>query len=90
MTTRRRKPATTERPTRLVSHKPSVKVQQVLPRFLRATPARVFLGGRQVLEDCEAANWIAPKHRAHKLTLFSLSDLHDCANRIEAGEYPAR
>lgn len=65
-------------------------VVTVSPRFLRAKEAYKFLGSEQTVRDCEAAKWIQPTHRAHKLTLYSLSSLHACANRIEKGEYPEK
>lgn len=65
-------------------------VVAVSPRFLRAKDAYEFLGSEQTLRDCEAAKWIKPAHRHHKLTLYSLSSLHACADRIEAGEYPRK
>lgn len=62
----------------------------IQPRLLRATDAYVLLGGRQVLEDCEAAQWIKPLQRRKRLTLYSAAHLHSCADRIERGEYPGR
>lgn len=58
------------------------------PRFIRAKDAYAVLGTRQVVVDCEAAGWLKPVVRRPKLVLFSFAHVEDCANRIEAGEYP--
>lgn len=47
-----------------------------------------MLGGRQTLDDCERGGWITPVFRGPGRTLFRLADLHQCADRIERGEYP--
>lgn len=68
----------------------SEAVVAVSPRLLRAKEASKFLGAEQTLRDCEAAQWLKPAHRAHKLTLYSKSSLDACADRIERGEYPQK
>lgn len=62
--------------------------QALAPRLIRANAAYIFLGSRQIVLNCEAAGWLKPVVRRHKMTLYSVADLHRCANRLEAGEYP--
>jgi len=64
------------------------KVIPIQPRFLRLVEVRAVLGGQQVVRDCEAGGWLRPVHRRPKLALYSFADVHACADRIEAGEYP--
>lgn len=69
----------------------SMKLEQLVKsnaRIARATDAALILGTRQVLRDCERGGWLVPCLRRKKKTLFALSDLHRCADRIIAGEYP--
>lgn len=68
----------------------SERVKRVVPRFLRPPDASFILGGEQVLRDCESAKWIAPAHRHKSLTLFRFADVHACADRIDAGEWPEK
>lgn len=66
------------------------KAAVVAPRFLRATETHAVLGSKQVTVDCETAGWLTPVHRRHRLTLYKFADVHACADRIEAGEYPEK
>lgn len=65
-------------------------VKPIAPRFLRANETHAVLGSKQVTVDCEAAGWLTPVHRRHRLTLYRFADVHVCADRIEAGEYPEK
>lgn len=76
-----------------VRRKPSAKslrAAALTPRFLRTSEAWFVLGGEQVVKDCEKTGWLKPVHRRKSMTLYRFSDVHACADRIEAGEYPGR
>lgn len=62
----------------------------ITPRLVRPLDAQYFLGGAIVLAHCESEGWIKPVVRRHGITLYSVTDLHICADRIERGEYPKR
>lgn len=62
----------------------------VEPLLVRPEVARQMVGGRTVLEAMEAAGWVAPSHRRHKLTLYAVSALRAAAARLQAEELPGQ
>lgn len=58
------------------------------PRLINSDSAKFIIGGRGVLDDCEAAGWIKPVRRGKHRTLWSFAAVQSCADRIEGGEYP--
>ena len=54
----------------------------------RLKEAAEFIGSRELLARCEAAGWITPKVRQHKLTIYDGSELAVLWQRICAGDMP--
>lgn len=54
----------------------------------RPDEAAAVVGSAQLLAECEAAGWIKPRVRRHKLTLYDYSDIAKCWARICKGEMP--
>jgi hypothetical protein len=56
--------------------------------FVRCKDARVMLGGRSILEQCERAGWLTPVRRGKRLTLFKRDDIEAAQLRVSWGELP--
>lgn len=58
------------------------------PRMLRKEDADNYVGSRVLLEQMEAAGWIQPAVRRHKITLYDIRKLDECCDRLTRGEFP--
>jgi hypothetical protein len=55
---------------------------------LRPEDVNTILGSRQLKQEMEAAGWLSPVIRRHKLTLYDAGDVNRAWARILAGEVP--
>jgi hypothetical protein len=55
---------------------------------LRPEEVAAVLGSKQLKTDLEAAGWLSPVIRRHKLTLYDASEVNRAWARLLAGEIP--
>lgn len=58
----------------------------VEPLLVRRPVAEQMLGGRTVLDQMERRAWLAPVHRQHRMTLYSVEALRLAAARLAREE----
>jgi len=63
-------------------------IPTITRRLLRQELAEEFVGGAAVLKDLEAAGWIRPTRRSHRMTLWDAKLLDRACDRLWTEELP--
>ncbi len=67
--------------------KNSVAVQ-IKPFTVRPETAAALFGAPHLLQDMVKAGWVTPCYKTNRCTLYLVSDLEGCAERLAQGEIP--
>jgi hypothetical protein len=68
-----------------VKNSPSV---QIKPFTVRPETAAALFDAPHLLQDMVKAGWVKPCYRTHRCTLYLVTDLEKCAERLAKGERP--
>ena len=63
-------------------------VVQIKPFTVRPEMAAALFGAPHLLQDMVKAGWVKPCYKTHRCTLYLVSDLEKCAERLAFGEKP--
>lgn len=58
------------------------------PRLLRTEDAGRYIGCPGLLTRMEKAGWIKPVVREKRMTIYSRTELDECCDRLQRGEFP--
>jgi hypothetical protein len=65
------------------------KVVQIKPFTVRPETAAALFEAPHLFQEMVKAGWIKPCYKSNRCTLYVVSDLEKCAQRLANGEIPS-